>query len=283
MPNGGRPPVEAFEEANQELVRALRSGNREVRAFALAEASPMVDDEIASELLRFARDPEKPEEERGDALIALGPALETCSYEEADDGSLPAPLPGEEDWWDLPLGSAAYREVGEALRRIYLDAAQPKLVRRRALEAAVRAPRDWQRDAAASAWGSDDPEWRLTAVFAMGYLPGFTAEIEKGLDSEELPIARQALLAVGRAGIEELADRLLATAEDPDADRELRLAAIEALGELGPEDAEDLLAELGQSDDRELAAAAEEALEELELMRGYDEDPDGDWDSDWED
>ncbi len=278
MTNEATPPIEAFDEANRELVRALRSADREIRSFALAEASPMVDDELARELLRFARDPERSEQERGDALIALGPALELCSYEEADDGSLPAPLPGEEDWWDLPLSSAAYREAGDALRRIYLDAAQPKLVRRRALEAAVRAPRDWQRDAAGSAWRSADPEWRLTAVFIMGHLQGFAAEIEEALNSDDLPVVREALLAIGRAGIEELADRLVTTAEDPAAARELRLAAIEALGELGPEDADNLLAMLSQSDDKELAAAAEDAFEELELMRGYDEDLDVDWD-----
>ncbi len=281
MANDSGPPVEAFEEVNRELVRALRSPEPEVRAFALAEASPMVDDELAPELLRFARDPERSDEERGDALIALGPALEMCWYEEAEDGSLPTPAPDEEDWWDLPLGSTVYLEVTEALRRIYLDAAQPKLVRRRALEAAVRAPRDWQRDATGSAWRSDDADWRLTAVFAMGHLPGFGAEIEEALAAGEPPIAREALLAVGRAGVEAMTGRLLAVAEDPTADRELRLAAIEALGELGSEEAVDLLEELAGSRDVELAAAAEEALEELELTRGFDEDldPEFDWDA----
>ena len=280
MTDDPRPPVESFEEANREVVLALRSPDPEVRAFALAEASPMVDDELGRELLRFARDPERGDVERGDALIALGPALEICWYDEAEDGSLPDPAPGQEDWWDLPFSSTGYREVTEALRRLYLDASVPKLVRRRALEAAVRAPRDWQRDAAGTAWRSDDPEWRLTAVFAMGHLPGFAAEIETALDDEEPPIAREALLAAGRAGIEELADRLMDVAGDRRADHDLRLAAIEGLGELGPETAVELLEDLTLDADREIAGAAEEALEELQLLAGFDEDLDEDFD--WE-
>ena len=279
MTDEPRPPVESFHEANREVVRALRSPEGKVRDLAIAEASPIVDDELARELLRFARDPDHGEVERGDALIALGPALEICSYDEADDGSLPDPAPEQEDWWDLPLSSAAYREVTEALRRLYLDASMPKLVRRRALEAAVRAPRDWQRDAAGSAWRSADPEWRLTAVFAMGHLPGFAAEIERALDDEELPIAREALLAAGRAGVEDLGERLMEVAADRHAERELRLAAIEGLGELGPEEAVEVLEGLTLDSDREIAEAAEEALEELQLLSGVGEDldPGFDW------
>ncbi len=279
MTDDPRPAVESFDEANREVVLALRSPDRKVRAVALAEASPMVDDELARELLRFARDPERGEVERGDALIALGPALETCSYDETDDGGLPDAAPEEEDWWDLPLSSAVYREATEALRRLYLDASVPKLVRRRALEAAVRAPRDWHRDAAGSAWRSDDPEWRLTAVFAMGHLPGFAAEIEQALDDQDLPIAREAFLAAGRAGIEGLAERLMDVAADRHADHELRLAAIEGLGELGPETAVEILEDLSLDSDREIADAAEEALEELQLLGGFDEDldPGFDW------
>ncbi len=280
MPHEPRPPLDSFSEANRELVGALRSSEPGIRALALSEASPMVDDELARELLRFAREAELPEGERGDALIALGPALEMCWYEEADDGSLAEPPSGEEDWWGPPLSPGLYREVTEALRHIYHDASQPKLVRRRALEAAVRAPRDWHRDAASSAWRSDDSEWRLTAVFAMGHLPGFAAEIEEALDAEELPIAHEALLAAGRAGIEELADRLMEVAEDPDAQRELRLGAIEALGELGSAEGVDLLQALTLSEDSEIAAVAEEALEELALVSGFDEDLDEDLD--WE-
>ncbi len=56
-----------------------------------------------------------------------------------------------------------FREIERRLESIYRDAAEPKELRRRVLEAAVRSPRDWQRGAIGSAWASGDPEWRITA------------------------------------------------------------------------------------------------------------------------
>lgn len=259
------PPLESFEEATREFVAALRSDDPEVRRYALGEVAPVVDDAVARELFRFARDPERGEEERGEALIALGPALAECCDEEAADGSLEPQPAGTEGWWELPLSSAGYREVHDELRRIYHDGSLPKLVRRRALEAAVRAPRDWHREAAATAWGSGDPEWRVTAVFAMGHLPGFQDEIIEAFRKGEPPVREEAIRAAGRSATGEvLADDLMALAADRTAHRDLRLAAIEALSELQPEGASEVLEQLQDDRDREIRGAAREALEEVE-------------------
>lgn len=279
------PSLDSFTESNREYVAALRSDDPAVREHALDEVAPMVDDELARELLRFARNGELGDEERGRALIVLGPALEECSLEEAPDGSLEAPPPGTEGWWDLPLSSAGYRQVTEDLRRIYHDASLPKLVRRRALEAAVRAPRDWHREAAATAWRSDDPEWRVTAVFAMGFLEGFEDEIGEAFEGEDVRVRQEAMLAAGRgSGGEVLADDLLKVAADPKAPRDDRLAAIEALAESQPDGAFEVLDELIADPDREVAEAAEAALEEVSLWSdledldgGFDLDDEEDW------
>lgn len=264
------PPLESFEEATRQFVAALRSDDPAVRYVALGEVPPMVDDEVARELFRFARDPERDEKERGEALIALGPALAECHDEEAPDGTLEAPSPGTEGW-ELPLSSAGYREVHDELRRIYHDGSVPKLVRRRALEAAVRAPRDWHREAAATAWGSGDPDWRVTAVFAMGHLPGFQDEIIEAFRNGEPPVREEAIRAAGRSATGEvLAEDLMALAADRSAHRDLRLAAIEALGELQPEGASDVLEELQDDPDREIARAALEALEEVDLWENLE-------------
>lgn len=279
------PSLDSFTEENREYVAALRSGDPEVRAHALEEIAPIVDDALARELLRFARDPARSDEERGQALIVLGPALEECHDEEAPDGTLEAAPPGGEGWWDLPLSDAGYREVTEELRRIYLDGSAPKLVRRRALEAAVRAPRDWHREAAATAWRSGDPEWRLTAVFAMGHLPGFEGEIDEAFRGEDPVVRQEAMLAAGRSSAgEALGGSILDVAADRKASRDERLTAIEALAELQPDGAFEVLDELRDDPDPELAAAAEEALEELNLWSDLDDlggleagEPDDDW------
>lgn len=278
------PALDSFTEENREYAAALRSDDPAVREHAMDEIAPMVDDELARELLRFARDPAREDEERGRALIVLGPALEECHDEEAPDGTLETAPPGTEEWWDVPLSSAGYREVTEELRRIYLDGAMPKLVRRRALEAAVRAPREWQREAAATAWRSDDPEWRLTAVFAMGHLPGFEDEIGDAFQGEDAVVRREAMLAAGRSAAgEALGDSIQDVAADRKAGRDDRLAAIEALAELQPDGAFEVLDELRDDPDPEIAAAAEEALEELSMWSDL-EDLEGELgglDDDW--
>lgn len=264
------PSLDSFDEASRPFVSALREGNPEARAAALEEIASIVDDALARELLRFARDPEREDWERGRALIVLGPALEETGYEEEEDGSLAPPV-GPEEWWETPLSEAAYREVHDELRRIYHDAAQPKLVRRRALEAAVRAPRDWHRDAVATAWRSGDDEWRLTAIFAMGFLPGFAEEIEEAFRGDDPVIRREAIAAVGRSELGHLVPELIDLATDTEADREDRIGAIEALEELQSADAMDALEELLDDDDDEVSQVAEAALEELQTWMDLDE------------
>jgi hypothetical protein len=46
-------------------------------------------------------------------------------------------------------------------------------VRRRVLEASVRAPQDWHQEAIREAYSSGDESWRLTAVFCMRFVRGF--------------------------------------------------------------------------------------------------------------
>lgn len=265
---GTTPPLDSFDEVDRELVAALRSDDPEVRSYALGEVHAVVDDALARELLRLARDGERDPEERGRALIALGPALEMASYEETAEGALPSG--GDDVWDDDPFSDAAYQEIHGELRRIYHDAGLPKLVRRRALEAAVRAPRDWQREAAAAAWGSGDPDWRVTAIFAMGFLGGFRDEIVEAFGSDDPPVRHQAIRATGysEAAAKALRKELLAVAADPGADRDDRLAAIWALGEAQPRGAREVLEDLVDDRDPEVAAEAEAALEEIRLFSG---------------
>lgn len=270
MRSDSGPSLDGFEEGSRPFVAALRGDDPVARVVALEEIAQVVDDALARELLRFARNPDGVPEERGRALIALGPALEETSYEEAEDGTLEPPV-GPEEWWATPLSEAGYREVQEDLRRIYHDGGQPKLIRRRALEAAVRAVRPWQRDAVATAWSSGDPEWQATAVFAMGYLGGFEREIEAAFRGDDPMLRREAMRAAGQAELEGLAPSLLAIAADPKADPEDRGAAVDALGDLQYEAAEPVLEALLHHEDEDLAEAAEIALEEIRTWSGLDD------------
>ena len=98
------------------------------------------------------------------AAIALGPALELCYWELDDEGSLPPPS----DWNMAPLSQAVYDRLVETLRRLYLDAATPELVRRRVLEEFFPIPylEDWRTRAddclvfgssLVGAWSRGDP------------------------------------------------------------------------------------------------------------------------------
>jgi hypothetical protein len=107
-------------------------------------------------LLSFLCNGDQPEEIRGRAAISLGPVLEHADTE------------GFEDADDLPITERTFHRIQEPLRKLYVDASVPKEVRRRILEAAVRAPQDWHRDAIRAAYGSGDEAWRLTAARLAG-------------------------------------------------------------------------------------------------------------------
>ena len=134
--------------------------------------------------------PAEPEELRAKAAISLGPVLEQSDIEMGDDGEFDDPD-------DVPISEKTFRKIQQSLRKVYLDTAVPKLTRRRILEAAVRAPEDWQTQAIRTAYASDDPEWKLTAVFCMRYVRGFEKQILEALESPDPKIHYEAISAAG--------------------------------------------------------------------------------------
>ena len=98
---------------------------------------------------------------------------------------------------DVPVAERTFHRIGESLRKLYMDAGVPEEVRRRILEASVRAPEDWHEEAVRAAYGSDDDAWRLTAVFCMRFVRGFDEQIVEALDSENPDIHYEAVCAAG--------------------------------------------------------------------------------------
>lgn len=247
------PAWEWPEDAGETILDCLRDPGRpaDERRLAAELGGDLVvmDDEMAHVLLTVVRSADEPEAVRAQAAIALGPALEEADMAEFDEG---------DD--DVAISEETFHDIRDALRDVYRDAGAPTEVRRRVLEAAVRAPQDWHAGAVRAAWASDDAAWKVTAVFCMQYLPGFDAPILEALGSADPDLHLEAVRAAGARELAAAWPHVDAVLKARDPDRPLLLAAIEAAGTIRPEDAADVLARFAASDDEEIAATAEEAI-----------------------
>lgn len=154
-------------------------------AAKLAGDFVVMDDEVVEALLAVVSATNESETLRGRAAISLGPALEHAYLE------------GFEDPDELTISENVFQRAVQLLRRLYMDAAVPAEVRRRILEASVRAPQDWHTEAIRAAYASDDPAWKLSAVFSMRWLRGFEDQILEALASESEDIRYEAVHAAG--------------------------------------------------------------------------------------
>jgi hypothetical protein len=159
-----------------------------VLATEMAGDFTVVNEELVEALLAVLRCSDESEGLRGRAAISLGPILEYAETE------------GFEDAGDVPISEQTFRQIQESLRELYTDAQIPREVRRRILEASVRAPQDWHENAVRSAYASGDDPWKLTAVFCMRFVRGFDRQIVEELDNRDTSIELEAVLAAGNWG-----------------------------------------------------------------------------------
>jgi hypothetical protein len=256
------PPFDWPEDARPLLLGVLRDRaageDDRVLAAELSGCTVVHDDEVARALLTIAESEREAVLLRSRAVIALGPGLELCETLGFDD---PA---------DLPLRPATFDEVQQALRTLYADPDVATLVRRKSLEASVRAPQQWHPEAVRAAFASADEEWRLTAVFGMRFVEGFEREILQSLDSPSEDVQAEAMFGVAAWAIEAAWPRVLGVLQAKSIEQQLLLAAIEAVGALRPAEAEVLLAPLAQLGDE----AVDEAVAEALAMGEFDEEGD---------
>lgn len=258
----GVPPWEWPDGAGKLLLGVLRD-QRSVEsdlllAVELAGDLTVIDDELVDALLSILRGGDKTEMVRGRAAISLGPVLEhadTEGFEESDD---------------LPITQRTFHEIQESLRKLYSDANVPNEVRRRILEASVRAAEDWHPDAVRAAFASDDEGWRLTAIFCMRFVRGFEAQILTALDNANPDIHYEAVLAAGTWGVDAAWSHVVDLVSSDRISKPLLLAAIDAVAGIRPHEAAEVLDDLADSDDEEIAAAVEEAM--AMAQGGLDED-----------
>lgn len=271
------PPWEWPEDAGATILGVLTDGHAEdsdrILAAELAGDVVVINDELADALLAVVGRSSDPDELRGVAAISLGPALEHADTFGFEDGD------------DLLLSEAAFLRIQESLHALFLEARVPQDVRRRILEASVRAPQEWHDEAVRSAHSSGDGAWRLTSVFCMRFIRGFDEQILEALNSEDPEVHYEAVCAAGSWGVNAALSHVVALVFGSDTDKDLRIAAIEAVAGIRPLEAREILGDLAESDDDEIVEAVYDALaiaggesEWLDLDEEEDEEEDDDED-----
>jgi hypothetical protein len=232
-------------------------------AVDLAGDLTVINDELADSLTAVLRSPDEPERLRARAAISLGPVLqraETDGFEDADD---------------VPITRHRFRNIQDSLQKLYFDNSIPKEVRRRILEASVRAPESWHQNAIKAAYSSGDKEWMLTAVFSMRRIRGFDDQILEALKSADPEIHYEAVEAAGNWELAAAWPHIVAIVHDANAPKPLLLAAIDAVASIRPAEARRILSDLADSADEEIAGTADEAILMAEGA-SYDEDEEDD-------
>lgn len=213
----------------------------------------VINDELAKSLLTVLDNSDESKELRAAAAIALGPAFEHAYFSEFDDPD------------DILLSEEVFQMIQASLNKIYHDNSVPKEVRRRILEASVRAPQAWHQKAVHDAYQSDTEEWRLTAVFCMSFIKGFKPQILEALKSDNPDIHYQAVYAAGNQQVEEAWPHIAQLLSSPASeDNSLILAAIDAAVNIGLPEAIAPLGDLLNSQDDEIIDAVHEALAMME-------------------
>lgn len=270
------PPWEWPEDATRVIQKVLadRGASESDRLEAAGFAGDLIvmNDTLADSLLAVLSSSEEPESLRATAAISFGPVLEQSDID------------GFEDTDDIPITERTFRKIQKSLHRLYLDTGIPKEVRRRILEASVRAPENWHEEAIRTAYGSGDRDWLLTAVFAMRWVRGFDDKILAALKSLDPEIQCEAVKAAGNWDVKAAGPHVVALVNDSRTPKPLLLAAIGAAAEIHPAEVRKILGGLEDSPDDEIAEAAGEAIalaEAISANEDYEEDDEEEPGSGW--
>ncbi len=247
-----KPPWDWPEGTDKRLLEILTDdradGSDRLLAAEFAGDFTMVNDELVSALLSILQNNVEPEKLRALAVISLGPAIE-----HADTN-------GFEDPDDILITEQTFLKIQRLLPKLYTNTYIPKELRRRILEASVRAPQDWHWDAIRSAYSCDDKAWNLTAVFAMRWIRGFDDQILEALESNDENVHYQAVCAAGGWEIDAAWSHVSGLLNPEGTEKELLLAAIDAAAAIRPQEAGMILVDLTHSEDEDIVEAAHEAM-----------------------
>ncbi len=158
--------------------------------------------------------------------------------------------------------------VREALLETIHSPAEHLEVRRRAVEAIAYSSEDDVQVIIETAYYDENEKKRASAVFAMGRSADHSwSDLVIGeLQSSRPEMRYEAAMACGELELVAATPLLANLVNDPD--REVQGAAIWALGQIGGDEARRILYDCYEQSDQFLHEAVEEALEQLEFMRG---------------
>jgi uncharacterized protein (UPF0147 family) len=256
-------PRDAGERFKEVLIDRRANESDRLAAAELAGDLVVMNDELAESLLAIVGSPDEPEQLRARAAISLGPILEQSEIDGFDDPD------------DVPITEGTFRNIQDAFQKLYFDSSVPKEVRRRILEASVRAAESWHEDAIRAAYSSGDREWMLTAVFSMRWVRGFDEQILEALKSADPDIHYEAVEAAGNWELAAAWSHVAALVHDASVPKPLLFAAIEAVATIRPAEARSVLEDLADSDDEEIAEAADEAIAMAESIPEEEDDEEG--------
>lgn len=266
---GELPPWEWPQDAAATVLRVLTDESTPppelLLAAELAGDVTIVNDELAEALLSIACRDDAPVDLRCTAAVALGPVLESEDLRDPEDP--------EDDEMAL-LSDRMFRRIQSLLRNLCRTEHLTRDVRRRALEASIRAPQKWHREAVRDAYRSEDPAWNLTAVFCMRFVRGFDDQILEALGSEDAEVRYEAVCAAGNRELAAAWPHVAGLFGSEAVDKRLLLAAIEAAASIRPEEALGILGDLTESDDEEIAEAAFDALTTANFLTDWEDEED---------
>jgi len=155
--------------------------------------------------------------------------------------------------------------IGEALLSVVHNSREDMVVRRRAIESIAHLSVDNLRLIIDAAYGDEARLMRISALFAMGRSADtfWRGTVISELSNDDPEFRSEAARACGELMARAAVPVLSRLVEDRDG--EVQQAAIWALGQIGGEQAREILFTCCESDDDLVQKSAEEALAELEL------------------
>ncbi len=172
------------------------------------------------------------------------------------------------EYGDIPEAAAV--EAQRLTLRVHEDRSEPLEARRRALEALSNSSHPAVERLIRDAYGNGNHDLKISAIFAMGRTCSkvWRDILLEELDSGDNELVFEAVTACGQIQLGESVRRIgeLVTSDD----REVQLAAIWALGEIGGNHAFEILTSLEEFiEDEEAAAVVDEALDTAGFSRSF--------------
>lgn len=168
------------------------------------------------------------------------------------------------------IDQTAVMVAEQALLRCIRQGDEDSEVRRRAIEAIAYSGQEGIAQIIEDAYYHEDERMQVSAIFAMGRSSDrktWKKIVLSELDNPSAPIRFEAVRAAGELQLATAVHKLIGIVHQ-EADSEIQQSAIWSLGQIGGDEARDILESLLGSPDEAISSAAEEAMDELMLWSG---------------